>query len=269
MFTSSNQNGLNFDDDLARALHDAGVDVVSTANNHALDRYKEGVLDTLDALDDVGMLHTGTRRSTVEPWYTITDAKGFTLAWLACTQWTNKRDNDGLEHVLSCRRDHDAVLALVKELAHMPGIDGVIVTPHGAAENRVTPDDELHQLARDLAEAGALAVVNAHAHNVQTWEKVVTADGREVPVLYSRGNPQTACARSRTRRRRWRSLARSARRSQGRGARRGARAHGRGGEARVRPRRRRPQHVAGGGVVATHRRAALRRRTHRAARAAD
>src|SRR5690606_14621563 len=54
-------------DDLVRT----GFDVVSTANNHALDRGSRGVDRTLDALDQAGLRHTGTRRrGTAEPWHT-------------------------------------------------------------------------------------------------------------------------------------------------------------------------------------------------------
>lgn len=50
----------NTPDALAEALKDAGLDMVTTANNHCLDRGFKGLKRTLDVLDRVGLAHTGT-----------------------------------------------------------------------------------------------------------------------------------------------------------------------------------------------------------------
>jgi poly-gamma-glutamate capsule biosynthesis protein CapA/YwtB (metallophosphatase superfamily) len=56
-------------DDLIRS----GVDVVSTANNHALDRESTGVDATIAALDRVGLAHTGhTHARRHGPWHAVT-----------------------------------------------------------------------------------------------------------------------------------------------------------------------------------------------------
>ena len=44
----------------AEALQWAGVDFVTTANNHCLDRGTAGIAATIGALDDIGLPHTGT-----------------------------------------------------------------------------------------------------------------------------------------------------------------------------------------------------------------
>ena len=51
---------------LAQDLVDLGVDVVSTANNHSLDKGYTGLVSTLDELDAVKLAHTGTYRSAEE-----------------------------------------------------------------------------------------------------------------------------------------------------------------------------------------------------------
>jgi hypothetical protein len=60
----------NYPPVMLTALAALGVDVVSTANNHAMDRSWRGVDRTLDALREVGIRATGTRRSTDKtgPW---------------------------------------------------------------------------------------------------------------------------------------------------------------------------------------------------------
>ncbi len=49
----------NYNPTLAPALKNAGVDLVSTANNHAIDTGPSGVDATLNTLGQVGLLHYG------------------------------------------------------------------------------------------------------------------------------------------------------------------------------------------------------------------
>ncbi len=63
---SSEQYSFNTPDAFARDLKNAGIDLVSTANNHCMDRDIEGLYETLDTLDYVGLAHVGTARSEEE-----------------------------------------------------------------------------------------------------------------------------------------------------------------------------------------------------------
>ena len=56
----------NAPDSFPEAIKALGVDLVSTANNHAVDRGMEGMRKTLDKLDELGLSHTGTRRNENE-----------------------------------------------------------------------------------------------------------------------------------------------------------------------------------------------------------
>jgi hypothetical protein len=188
VYSSSGKGGLNFHPSFAQAMKDAGIDVLSTANNHGLDRGALGIKKTLDVLDAAKLLHAGTRRDDQEPWHAITKEKGFTFTWLACAEWTNKKKDAWKPHILSCTEQRDDVMKQISELSRTPGIDGVIFVPHGGVEDRLLPDERLQDLAYDAAEAGALAVFTSHPHNMQTWEKHTTKDGREVPISWGRGN---------------------------------------------------------------------------------
>lgn len=173
---------------MAEDLVTSGFDVVSTANNHALDRGALGADKTLAALDAAGLKHTGTRaRGEAGPWHALTTAGGFTVAWLACTLHTNRiEDTDG--QVLRCFDDPGRVEGEVRRLAQTPGIDAVIVTPHWGKEYAPTATKQQQEFARRWAEAGATAIVGSHPHVLQPWEFVRTKDGREVLVAYSLGN---------------------------------------------------------------------------------
>ena len=79
----------------AQAVKDAGVDFVFTANNHCLDRGPAGVVRTLQALDAVGLRHTGTfatKADSEKP--EIVEVKGFRLGLLAYTYGSNAFSNN-------------------------------------------------------------------------------------------------------------------------------------------------------------------------------
>jgi len=181
----------NYHPTLIDDLLTSGVDIVSTANNHGLDRAAPGVDRTVDNLDARGLPLTGTRKSgdteSTRPWFTLTRAADFQIAWLACTYATNGiTDRNG--QVLFCYRDADRLEAIVRELGARADIDAVIVTPHWGLEYSANPDVREVDMAHRLLDAGALAIIGSHPHVLQPWELHTTPDGRETFALYSLGN---------------------------------------------------------------------------------
>lgn len=183
----------NYHARLAQDLAQSGFDVVSTANNHALDRGALGADRTLDSLDAAHLAHTGTRRQADEgptdgyAWAIITETRGWRLAWLACSFSTNGIP-DRHHQVLNCFQDKATLLAQVSALAKERSIDAVIVTPHVGVEYEDRPRADVVQLDNDLVDAGALAVLGAHPHVTQPWTIRTAPDGHVGLIVYSLGN---------------------------------------------------------------------------------
>ncbi len=179
----------NYHPILVSDLIQSGIDVVSTANNHSLDRRALGAEMTIQAMDRYGLLYTGTRLNSnaSRPWYTVTEANGFRIAWLACTFSTNGIP-DKKDQVLFCYEDKQEVLQLVRQLSESTEFSAVIVTPHWGSEYKHVPNKKEILFGRELIETGATAVIATHPHVIQPWEKVVTSTGREGLIVYSTGN---------------------------------------------------------------------------------
>ena len=82
----------NGPDSYAQAVKDAGVDLVSTINNHTLDRGPAGALQTLRTLDTIGLPHTGNfdpEKGREEAYYF--EVAGVKFALVAYTYTTNKK----------------------------------------------------------------------------------------------------------------------------------------------------------------------------------
>ncbi len=179
----------NFHPQVILDMKATGFDIVSTANNHAMDRGWRGANGTIDNLEAAGLALTGTRKrdGDARAWSTIVERNGIRTAWLACTYSTNGMpDRHG--QVLMCYDQREKVLAEIRRLASDTSVDAVLVTPHWGAEYRDHPTGRQKRLARDMIDAGATAVLGGHPHVVQPWEKRVTTDGREGLIVYSLGN---------------------------------------------------------------------------------
>ncbi|WP_101689939.1 CapA family protein [Dysgonomonas massiliensis] len=79
----------------AEAVKEAGFNLVSTANNHCLDRGVLGVVSTLNNLDKINIEHTGTFRSESERnTIFIKEIDGIKFAFLSYTYGTNASFNN-------------------------------------------------------------------------------------------------------------------------------------------------------------------------------
>lgn len=183
----------NYHPSLVADLKDAGIDVLLTANNHALDRQSLGVDRTIEAIQAAGLPYTGTRhRGQMDaPWYAVTPATvggvTYNVAWLGCTYGTNEIP-DPNHQVLYCYEQQDEVLATIRALAARPDIAAVFLVPHWGREYRHDPNPPQRKLALAALEAGATGVIGTHPHVLEPFETHLTADGRETFVAYSLGN---------------------------------------------------------------------------------
>ena len=185
----------NYHPSVVTDLKRLGVDVLQTANNHSLDRGSKGADLTLDAIEDAGLVSTGTRRASAwakdHDWSArFTVERGgtdYTFAFLACTYGTNGiADKKG--QVLHCYDQREEVLENIRKLHADDSVSAVVVLPHWGKEYEPLPENLQQGLAQDMANAGATAIIGGHPHVVQPERMLKASDGRTVPVLYSLGN---------------------------------------------------------------------------------
>ena len=196
----------NAPDSLASDLRAAGFDLLSTANNHSLDRGTRGVYRTLDVLDQEGLAHAGTYRSQEErdasSGVYVADVGGVSVAFLSYTYGLNGfRLPQGEEYAVNLFNldyyttlsdpDYDRLQADL-EAARALDADLIAVIIHWGVEYQNAPNTYQTNMARFLVEQGADLVLGSHPHVLQPYETIsVTGwDGRERQgfVCYSLGN---------------------------------------------------------------------------------
>lgn len=167
--------------DMIEALSCAGIDVVSTANNHARDSGAYGVAFTVDWLARHGIQAVGTALTGEDAHKGVVITRhGVRFGFLAYTfDQSNGNYKDADERV--------AMLDPVRvrqDIANMRSrADVVIVSMHAGVEYQPKPNQQQREFAHAAIDAGARIVVGHHPHVVQPIEPY----GGGV-IFYSLGN---------------------------------------------------------------------------------
>lgn len=178
----------NSPETLGDAIKEAGIDLVCTANNHSLDTRYSGIESTIDYLDQIGLVHTGTYKSQeAQDTTTIVDIKGLKVAFLAFTYGTNGIPvQEGREYCINLISD-DFIVDRIN-LAKEQNPDIIICFMHWGEEYQLTPNEEQQHLASLLFLNGVDIILGSHPHVLQTMELNRKENESDDFVIYSLGN---------------------------------------------------------------------------------
>ena len=168
-----------------KLMQEMGIDLVTLANNHALDYGRDAMLDTIDTLDHAGIRHVGAGKNLAEARKpAIVELNGRTFAFIGATRvypeadWAAGTDSAGMFSA------YDGGAQLAEEVkAAKQQADYVIAYVHWGIEREETPNEVQKSIAHRLVDAGADLVIGAHPHVLQGLEYY-----QGVPIAYSLGN---------------------------------------------------------------------------------
>ena len=192
----------NSPDALALALKDTGFDLLSTANNHSLDKRFPGLSRTLDVLDETGLAHVGTYRTQEEydrsSGIVVADVGGISVAFLSYTYGTNAIPvSEGKEFSINLfNTDYMTTLStpdtgkIEREMAAARALDTdlIAVIIHWGVEYQTTQNHYQDEIADLLFRQGADLILGGHPHVLQPMEFRQLEDGRTGFICYSLGN---------------------------------------------------------------------------------
>ena len=164
-------------------MAEKGFNLVSTANNHCLDRGWTGVKASRDFWNSMdGVLMQGTNTSQEEyDELAVTEINGISVAFLSYCEHTNGISPDYDFEVNYYPGHEEEMLEKVRRADEE--CDVVIVAMHWGTEYSHEVNDEQYYLAKQLADAGADVIVGNHVHVIQPFQWV-----DDVPVFYAMGN---------------------------------------------------------------------------------
>jgi Bacterial capsule synthesis protein PGA_cap len=174
---------------LAAACRNAGIDYMVTANNHAADRGIKGIDGTINRLDSLGIIHTGTflnpaARDSLYP--LIIKKNGISVALLNYTFGTN-----GIkvpEPAIVNNLDKSLITVDLKK-ARAKNPDITILFLHWGTEYDTVPSKSQTDLAEYLLSMGADLVIGSHPHVLQKMMWIKNGSGKKDGIIvYSLGN---------------------------------------------------------------------------------
>ncbi len=173
----------------ADSLVAAGVDVVSLANNHAIDFGIPAFEDTLDLLDERHIGRAGGGRDHAEAHAPlVVEQNGVRLAFLGYVlpfsgrpafntrQWAATELKPGLAIGTAEAVARD--VAAIRDV-----VDVVVVMVHGGVEYTRAPGKQMRSFAQAAVDAGAQLVIGHHPHVLHGYR----LDGNTL-IAYSVGN---------------------------------------------------------------------------------
>lgn len=172
------------------ALVDTGFDVVLGASNHALDKGKQGVLNTVNfwktkhpEITLLGLNDSEEMQNKIN----IVEKNGIKFAMLNYTYGTNgiPMPKD-MPYAVNMLDDKEKVLSDIKRAKEIA--DVVIVFPHWGTEYTYSSNAYQDEWTETFYENGVDIVIGGHTHSIQPLEWYSKDGGRKMPVYYSLGN---------------------------------------------------------------------------------
>lgn len=188
----------NCPETILEALKDSGVDFLTLANNHMLDRFFDGLKNTVNWVEKYGFDFVGAYRTKEERQSAkVYEVNGIKIGFVAYTHSTNSierlakgLDPGATEYGVPYIQKAD-IAGDIQRLRDA-GAEVVIAFPHWGEEYVRQPGSSQMKYAAKLAKAGADIILGSHSHMVQpTMFKSFTDENgktRNVFAIFSLGN---------------------------------------------------------------------------------
>lgn len=165
-------------------LQEIGPEIVTVANNHALDYGTDALLDTCDTLDSAGILHVGAGKNLEEAKQPqIIEKNGKKIGFLGASRvfptggWAAGPSHPGMFSAYDTASVVQEIQKVKKEC------DYLVVYVHWGIERNTQPEAYQREMGHQYIDAGADLVVGSHPHVLQGIEPY---HGKW--ILYSLGN---------------------------------------------------------------------------------
>ncbi|MGB3259328.1 CapA family protein [Paenisporosarcina sp.] len=173
--------------EIGDALKYAGIDIVTIANNHTLDKGEKAILNAIEYWDHIGMPYTGAFKSAEDRNTIRTVTKNdITFSFLSYSYGTNGLPvPEGKPYLINLI---DLPLIEQDVKAAKTVSDVVVVSMHWGNEYEKTPNDTQIKLANELSQMGVDIIIGHHPHVLQPVDWIERPDGTRTFVMYSLGN---------------------------------------------------------------------------------
>ncbi|MCM3718747.1 CapA family protein [Fictibacillus phosphorivorans] len=183
----SSYPSFNSPHEVGDALKENGVDLVTLANNHTLDRGEKVILSALNYWNEIDVVYTGAYASQEDQQnIRLMKKNDITVSFLSYTYGTNgipvPTGKDHLVNLIEAEK-------IKKEIKRAKEISDVsVVSLHFGNEYERMPNDFQKEMVKVVTEAGGDIIIGHHPHVLQPVKWETASDGSKTFVAYSLGN---------------------------------------------------------------------------------
>lgn len=170
------------------ALKYAGFNILNTANNHSIDRGKDGIINTINYIESYGMKNIGTYKEPTEN-ILVEDVNGIKIAFLSYSYGFNGLESLLTEEELQYMVSKIDEVKIKKDIEKAKALqsDIIVVYIHWGNEYDREPSEYQVSLGRNMINWGANIVFGSHPHVIQRAE-IIEKNGKDNFIIYSLGN---------------------------------------------------------------------------------
>ncbi len=175
--------------EIARAIKNAGYDLVDLAHNHILDSGLAGAINTKKTFANLGIDSIGIyEKNRQKEDFLIKKVNGIKIAILGYSYGyngmeSNLTEEDYQKHMSDF--DKDKMEAEIKKAEKLADI--TIVMPQSGIEYALEPTKEQKELYQSMVDWGADIILGGHPHVVEPAQ-IIKKDNTKKFIIYSMGN---------------------------------------------------------------------------------
>lgn len=177
----------NSPQEIGDALKANGIDLVTIANNHTLDRGEKAIFSAIRHWNKIGMPYTGAFKSSKDQQaIRLLRRHDITFSFLSYTYGTNgipvPKGKPYLVNLIEVKRMKEEIKRAEKIS------DVVVLSLHFGMEYERMPNAEQKKLVKLSADSGADIIIGHHPHVLQPFSWIKKKNGERAFAVYSLGN---------------------------------------------------------------------------------
>ena len=173
-------------------LKEFGVDIVTIANNHTLDKGEEGVFESIKNWKEIDMPYVGAYESE-EDFNTlrVIHKNGLRIGFISITKrMAGVKIPKGKKWIIDYFEDAKVtkICKRIRKIRSLNVVDVLVVSCHFGKEYHFEPTSDQKEITKSIADAGADVIIGHHPHVLQPVEYLFDSRGLDTFVAYSLGN---------------------------------------------------------------------------------
>lgn len=204
-FSGENYSGyplFNIPDEFLASCSNAGLDLITFATNHSIDKGIKGFKRGIMKIKENNMLPIGARESINEKNYTVYELDGHKIGFFAYTFKTDGNNGESINSIplssdlspLINTFNYNKINKMESEVKEIissmksESVEFIFSSIHWGTEYETWANNSQKEITNMLNNNGVDVLLGGHPHVIQPYETLINKNGHKTLVIYSQGN---------------------------------------------------------------------------------